>query len=75
MRFFEGDIYKDAAGREWYVVHAVATPKGERLLLVRRNMPMTNQWAISIDNMDGTATILEDIGPTTLYSENKEVNK
>lgn len=72
MTFYEGDKYKDAVGRMWYVVHAVNSPKGERLLLVKRNELMTDQWAMAIDNRDGTATILEDIGFTTLSAgENK----
>lgn len=72
MRFFEGNIYKDAVGREWFVVQAVTTFKGERLLLIRRDKLITNLWAIAIDNEDGTATVLEDIGFTTLYAGDKE---
>ena len=67
MTFYEGDNYKDAVGREWYVVHAVNSPKGERLLLVKREELMADQWAMAIDNRDGTATILEAIGFTTIY--------
>lgn len=72
MTFYEGDKYNDAVGREWYVVHAVNSPKGERLLLVKRDEPLTDQWAMVIDNRDGTVTILEDMGFTTIYDE-KEV--
>ena len=72
MKFYEGDKYTDAVGRVWYVVHAVNSPKGERLLLVKRDKLMTNQWAIAIDNLDGTATILEKIGFTTIYAERGE---
>ena len=72
MTFYEGDKYKDAVGRDWYVVHAVNSPKGERLLLVKRDKLLTNQWAIAIDNRDGTATVLEDIGFTTIYAEDEE---
>ena len=72
MTFYEGDKYKDAVGRDWYVVHAVNSPKGERLLLVKRDKLITNQWAIAIDNQDGTATVLEDIGFTTIYAEDEE---
>lgn len=60
MTFYEGDKYEDAVGRKWYVVHAVNTPKDERLLLVKRDELMTNQWAMAIDNLDGTATVLEE---------------
>lgn len=72
MTFYEGDKYKDAVGRVWYVVHAVNSPKNERLLLVKRDKLITNQWAIAIDNLDGTATVLEDIGFTTLYAEGEK---
>ena len=72
MTFYEGDKDKDAVGRDWYVVHAVNSPKDERLLLVKRDKLITNQWAIAIDNLDGTATVLEDIGFTTLYAEEEE---
>ena len=72
MRFYEGDKYKDAVGRMWYVVHAVNSPKNERLLLIKRDEPLTNLWAIAIDNLDGSATILEDIGFTTMYGEKIE---
>ena len=72
MTFYEGDKYKDAVGRVWYVVFATNSPKNERLLLVKRDKLITNQWAIAIDNLDGTATVLEDIGFTTLYAEAKE---
>lgn len=72
MTFYEGDKYTDAVGRMWYVVHAVNTPKGERLLLVKRDEPLTDLWAIAIDNRDGTATVLEDIGFTTIYTEEKK---
>lgn len=61
MTFYEGDKFEDAASRVWYVVHAVNSPKGERLLLVKRDNLMTDQWAIAIDNRDGTAIILEDM--------------
>ena len=61
MTFYEGDKFEDAVGRVWYVVHAVNTPKNERLLLVKRDNLMTDQWAIALDNLDGTATVLEDI--------------
>lgn len=61
MKFYDGDKYEDAVGRMWYVVHAVNSPKGERLLLVKRDEPLTDQWAIAVDNRDGTATILEDV--------------
>ena len=67
MRFFEGNIYKDEVGRDWFVVQTVTTFKGERLLLIRRDKLITNLWAIAIDNGDGTATVLENIGFTTLY--------
>lgn len=72
MTFYEGDKYTDAVGRMWYVVHAVNSPKGERLLLVKRDEPLTDLWAIAVDNRDGTATVLEDIGFTTIYAEGKE---
>ena len=61
MTFYEGDKFEDAVGRAWYVVHAVNSPKNERLLLVKRDNLMTDQWAIAIDNRDGTAIILEDM--------------
>lgn len=61
MKFYKGDKFEDAVGRAWYVVHAVNSPKGERLLLVKRNKLLTDQWAIAIDNRDGTATVLEDV--------------
>ena len=72
MTFYEGDRYKDAVGRDWYVVQAVNSPKNERLLLVKRDKLITNQWAIAIDNLDDTATVLEDIGFTTLYAEDEK---
>lgn len=72
MRFYEGEVYKDEYGREWYVVHTVTTFKGERLLLIKRNKPMTNLWAIAVDNEDGTATALDEVGFTTLYVGDKE---
>lgn len=61
MTFYEGDKFEDAVGRVWYVVHAVNSPKNERLLLVKSDNLMTNQWAIAIDNRDGTTTVLEDV--------------
>ena len=61
MTFYEGDKFEDAVGRVWYVVHAVNSPKNERLLLVKRDEFMTDQWAIAIDNRDGTAIILENM--------------
>ena len=61
MTFYEGDNYKDAVGRVWDVVHAFNTPKYGRLLLVKRDELMTNQWAIVKDNLNGTATVLDDI--------------
>ena len=75
MTFYEGDRYKDAVGRVWYVVQAVNSPKNERLLLVKRDKLITNQWAIAIDNLDGTATVLEDIGFTTLYTGGRNDRK
>ena len=72
MTFYEGGKYKDAVGRVWCVIHTVTSPKNERLLLVKRDRLLTNQWAVAIDNLDDTATVLEDIGFTTLYAEGEE---
>ena len=72
MTFNEDGKYKDAVGRVWHIVQVVKSPKNERLLLVKRDKLITNQWAIAIDNLDGTATVLEGIGFTTLYAEEEE---
>lgn len=56
----EGDRFKDSNGVGWYVVHTVTPPRGDRLLLVKHDSLLTNQWRILIDNQDGTVTNLED---------------
>ena len=67
MTFCEGGKYKDAVGRVWHIDHVVNSPKNDRLLLI--NEPFNKQRAIAIDNLDGTASILEATGVTTLYAE------
>ena len=69
MTFCEGNKYKDAVGRVWHVDHVVISPKNQRLLLIKRDMALTNQQTIAIDNLNGTATVLEATGLTTLYCE------
>ena len=72
MTFYEGGKYKDAVGRVWHVDHVVISPKNERLLLVKRDKLLPDQRAIAIDNLDGTATVLDITGLTTLYAEREE---
>lgn len=74
MTFHKGDKCKDAIGRVWYVDDTVTFPKGERLLAIKRDKPLTNQypWAIAIDNRDGTATVFEATGFTTVYKEEEK---
>lgn len=59
--------FKDAAGRSWIVVQTITTPKGERVVLLKRDKPLTNLWVMAIDNLDGTITIVDEIGPKNLY--------
>lgn len=72
MTFYEGGKYRDAVGRVWLVDHVVISPKKDRLLLVKRDKLLPDQRAIAIDNLDGTATVLETMGLTTLYAEGGE---
>ena len=67
MTFCEGNKYKDAVGRVWHVDHVVISPKNQRLLLIKRDMALTNQQTIAIDNLNGTATVLEATGLTHTY--------
>lgn len=67
MTFCEGNKYRDAVGRVWHVDHVVISPENQRLLLIKLDTTLTNQRTIAIDNLNGTATVLEATGLTTLY--------
>lgn len=72
MTFEEQQLYHDAVGRLWEIVQIVRLHPGETLLLLRRHKPITNLWAIAVDNGDDTATIMEKEGFTTIYAEEEK---
>lgn len=71
MTFKEDRRYRDAVKRIWVVHRIVETPKGERVLLLKYDRPLTGIYEIAIDNGDGTATVLEKEGFTTIYDESE----